>query len=108
MVGKGNLRLIRDKAHRRPCDPMRPGSSYHADLIPVRKLRLGESSGHQAIGCLLDLDTSIEIKSLLLSFSYPFTAPIMTPFTKKRCRKGYTHRIGTVDTTIVAYFRFSA
>lgn len=58
-VGKGNLRLIRDKAHRRPCDPMRPGSPYHADLIPVRKLRFGESSGYQAIGCLLDLDTSM-------------------------------------------------
>ena len=38
---------------------------------------------------------------------YPLIAPIITPFTKKRCKKGYTKRIGMVATIMVAYFTIS-
>ena len=33
---------------------------------------------------------------------HPLMEPIMTPFTKYFCRKGYTHTMGTTTTTMVA------
>ncbi len=38
---------------------------------------------------------------------YPFTDPTNTPFTKYFWRKGYTTRMGTVVTMIVAYLMIS-
>ncbi len=38
----------------------------------------------------------------------PLTAPIITPFTKYFCRKGYTHSTGTVVSTMAAYLMDSA
>lgn len=36
------------------------------------------------------------------SFFQPFTEPIITPFTKYFCKKGYTAKIGATPTTMAA------
>ncbi len=45
---------------------------------------------------------------LLIYIVYPFTDPIITPFTKYFCTNGYRHITGTVDTKIREYFNSSA
>jgi len=35
-------------------------------------------------------------------YNYPFTEPTITPLVKYFCRKGYTIKIGTVETTMTA------
>ena len=51
-------------------------------------------SGHRPVGC--------EVRD------QPFTEPTITPFSKKRCKKGYSTIMGRVETMISAYLMVSA
>jgi len=41
--------------------------------------------------------------SVCAALLYPFTAPIITPFTKYFWRKGYAHIIGRITAIMTAY-----
>ena len=80
-------------------------------LRHLRDARHGDQLFHvlkQRIEMLVDPFFQLGTNFLIhFAFPHPFTAPIMTPFSKYLVRKGYTHIMGSVEITMVQYFTSS-